>query len=906
MPTSEHVDIAAPASMPTTSTRTAIAPVDCGTPSAVRLILDLSHYLCHVHLSTVQALGTGAMPVQALRALHDLFTRLVVPGTPAGAMICVAEHPDWTPPLHGEHLREAYASQIETALELARVLGWRTLVAGQSGAMAIIGGLVAAPEAPATPTVVVGTRKRLAAHVSPTVTWHDPLAGRSYDPTGVLERFGVPPASVLDYLVLVGDDTDAITGVPGLGPKRARILLRESAGLEALAQPQDSIGADMRALLAPYLDTVLAQRRRLAAVARVAVPHGDASIPVADMAPAAFLLRHGLQPAPAPDIKHGQIDVVDTEQELERLRQMLAGRREGPVAIAYHRSPGAPRTARLTAIAVCTEPGRCAYLRLAEPTATGAFTPELVFDRLRSWLEDARAPKVIHDTRTAAHLLANAGIRLRGVVDDPMLQSYALESHTAHDLATLAQRHLRRDLPAADKAERSAGDLVLAADLTGQLAAALNRRLDTQPRVAELYRHIELPVSSILLDIERLGMCIDLVRLRDLAREFAHAMRERGARAAAGERSPSDPALGSAQPGRAQSTHAPATERDRGGADGAAQELRMLLDRYIHPLPRHVDAGTGRIHSMLGQVRARTGRLTSAEPPLHSIPIRTANGARVREAFVAAPVHVLVSADYSQIELRILADLSCDPGLCTAFQTGQDVHCATAAELFGITPEAVTADQRRFAKHVNFGLIYGMTAPVLAERAGIARAEARAFIARYFRRFPGVAEFLAETRRRARAQGYVDTVFGRRIWIPDIAARSFAARAHAQRQATNAPMQGTAADLIKLAMIAVSTWITEHGRRSRLVMQIHDELLLEVPLPELSDVTKMLPVLMTAASPLRVPLVVDVGVGDDWRACSRHEPGQDADGGAKVRPQQMPHEVDGAAASGLHARVEEL
>lgn len=886
MHTSEPIDMPAAVHLPCTSGGPVTAPTYVSTSNAARLIFDLSHYLCHVHLSTAHETGTCGQPVQALRALHDLFKRLIAPGIPSGAMICVAEHRDWTPPLRDDGLRQAYASQIEAALELARIFGWSTLVAAQSDAMAIVAGLLADAAVAAVPTAVVGTRKRLAACVSPTVTWHDPLAGRWYDATGVLERFGVPPASILDYLVLVGDDTDAIAGVPGLGPKRARSLLREGGRLDALAQTQGSISADARELLAPYLDTVLAQRRRLAVVARAAIPHGDTSVPADAAASKAFLLRHGLQPAAEPYVEHGPVDIVDTAESLDRLCNVLAGLDDAPVAIAFRRTPGAPRTARLSAIAVCSEPGQGAFLRLPEPTATTGVAPELVFDRLRPWLEDERAPKVIHDARTAVHLLANAGIRLRGVVDDPMLQSYVLESHAAHDLASLAERHLRREIPAARNDAPSTGDLVLAADLTGQLAAALNRRLGTLPRLAELYRHIELPVTSVLLEIERHGMGVDAGLLRDLAREFAHAMPKRGAPALAGALSPSDPARNAVQPGRARQARTPATGHDLAGAAAATQELRMLLDRYVRPLPRHVDAGTGRVHSTLGQVRARTGRLTSAEPPLHSIPIRTANGARIREAFVAAPGHVLVSADYSQIELRILADLSSDPGLCRAFRAGRDVHCATAAELFGIAPDAVTADQRRFAKHVNFGLIYGMTASALAERAGIARKEASEFIARYFGRFPGVADFLAETRRRARAQGYVDTVFGRRIWIPDIAARSFAARAHAQRQATNAPMQGTAADLIKLAMIAVSTWIAEHGRRSRLIMQIHDELLLEVPRTELSDVTAILPVLMTAASPLRVPLVVDIGVGDNWRACSRHEPGQDADGRAKVRPQQ--------------------
>ncbi|HEX9181380.1 MAG TPA: DNA polymerase I, partial [Burkholderiales bacterium] len=499
-----------------------------------------------------------------------------------------------------------------------------------------------------------------------------------------------------------------------------------------------------------------------------------------------------------------------------------------------------------------------------------------------------------------AHVLANHGISLAGIAHDTLLQSYVLESHRSHDMDALAERHLGLKTISYDEVtgkgasripfeqvdlERATEYAAEDADVTLRLHQALWSRVEADPKLLAVYRDIEMPLLPVLRDMERHGVLLDIPALEAQSRELGERLvaLEGEAQKLAGQPFNLNSPKQIQEILFVQQGIKP-VKKTPGGAPSVDEEVlqqlaldhplpKLLLEyrglaklksTYTDKLPRMVDPGSGRVHTNYAQAVAVTGRLSSNDPNLQNIPVRTAEGRRIREAFIAPAGSLIVSADYSQIELRIMAHLSGDEGLLRAFAAGQDVHRATAAEVFGVEPDAVTSEQRRYAKVINFGLIYGMSEFGLASQLGVERAAARAYMDRYFARYPGVAEFMNRTKDQARKQGYVETVFGRRLWLPEITSTNQGRRQGAERAAINAPMQGTAADLIKLAMIAVHRWLEEQGMASRLVMQVHDELVLEVPEPELPRVKAELPGLMGGVARLAVPLLVELGAGPNW------------------------------------------
>lgn len=561
-----------------------------------------------------------------------------------------------------------------------------------------------------------------------------------------------------------------------------------------------------------------------------------------------------------------------------------------------------PMLAELVGISLSVEPGRAAYIPLAH--AYSGDTPQLdrttVLEKLRPWLENPHQAKLGQHLKYDQHVFANHGITLQGITEDTLLESYVLESHRSHDMDSLARRHLGAEtIPyeaVAGKGAHQIGfeqvELLKAteyaaedADITLQLHQCLSQQLISQPALNHVYRSIELPVSQVLWRMERNGVAIDSQLLEIQSSELGKKMieAERSAHEIAGR--PFN--LGS--PKQLQELlfvqqGLPVIKKTPGGAPSTDEDVleqlaldhplpRMILNyrslqklksTYTDKLPRMVNPRTGRVHTHYAQAVAVTGRLSSSEPNLQNIPIRTAEGRRIREAFIAPEGSQIVSADYSQIELRIMAHLSSDPGLLDAFAKGEDVHRATASEIFGVPQEAVGDDQRRVAKMINFGLIYGMSAFGLAQNLSIERSAAKTYIDRYFARYPGVAAYMERTRAQAHAQGFVETVLGRRLFLPDIRSGSPGRRQGAERAAINAPMQGTAADLIKLAMIRVQNWIESERLQTLLVMQVHDELVLEVPLHELEQVQQALPQLMCHVAQLQVPLLVEMGAGRHW------------------------------------------
>ena len=561
-----------------------------------------------------------------------------------------------------------------------------------------------------------------------------------------------------------------------------------------------------------------------------------------------------------------------------------------------------PLQAKVVGLSFAIEPGHACYIPLTHryPGAPDQLPEKDVLARLAPWLADPTKKKVGQNLKYDEHVFANHGLALAGVAHDTLLESYVLEAHRPHDMDNLAWRHLGvktityaevagkgakqigfDQVSIADATAYSAED----ADVTLQLHRHLHPRIAAEPKLDHVYTAIELPVREILYRMEREGVMIDAALLAAQSRELGDKVMalEQQAYQLAGQpfnlASPrqlgeilfqkmSLPAL------RKTATGQPSTDEDvltELAADYPLPKvllehraLSKLKSTYTDKLPQMVNARTGRVHTTFSQATAVTGRLASSDPNLQNIPVRTAEGRRIREAFVAPPGHVVVSADYSQIELRIMAHLSGDQALVAAFREGADIHRATAADIFGVPAAQVSADQRRYIKAVNFGLIYGMGAFGLAQQLGIERAAAQQFIDKYFQRYPGVAEYMQHTREFAREHGYVETVFGRRLWLPDIKAGGGPRRAGAERAAINAPMQGTAADLIKLAMIAVQGWLDRENLATRLVLQVHDELVLEVPENELGHVTAELPKRMEGVAALTVPLVVDVGTGPNW------------------------------------------
>jgi len=559
-----------------------------------------------------------------------------------------------------------------------------------------------------------------------------------------------------------------------------------------------------------------------------------------------------------------------------------------------------PMTAQLVGISFCIEPHYAAYLPLAHhyPGAPDQLGREQALQKLKPWLESADHKKLGQNLKYDQHIFANHGIALRGIAEDTLLQSYVIESHKPHDLGNLALRHLGLNTisytDVVGKGAKQIGfdqvDLDTAtryaaedADITLQLHQTLSPQL--QGRLDEVYRKIELPVREVLFRMERNGVLIDSAKLARQSHELGEKIMatEKQAFELAGQ------PFNLASPKQLQEIlfdklGIPVRKKTATGArstdEAVLQELaldyplpKILLEHrgmaklkstYTDKLPQMVNRHTGRVHTSYAQAVAVTGRLASSDPNLQNIPVRTPEGRRIREAFIAPAGSRIVSADYSQIELRIMAHLSGDEGLLKAFANGEDIHRATAAEVFSVPLDGVSSEQRRYAKVINFGLIYGMSAFGLASQLGIERAAAQQYIDLYFARYPGVKRYMDSTREQAKAQGFVETWFGRRLWLPEINGANGMRRQAAERAAINAPMQGTAADLIKLAMIAVQAWLESEQLQSRLIMQVHDELILEVPQNELAQVKQKLRELMCGVAELKVPLEVGLGEGQNW------------------------------------------
>ncbi|VXB48675.1 DNA polymerase I [Massilia sp. 9I] len=603
---------------------------------------------------------------------------------------------------------------------------------------------------------------------------------------------------------------------------------------------------------------------------------------------------------PGMAIIKGEYETVLTEEQLDKWLALVDAAEL--TSVDTETTSLDPMTAEMVGISLSVEAGKGAYIPLAHryAGAPDQLNREHVLEKMRPWLESPAKPKLGQNLKYDMHIFENHGVKLAGIVHDTLLQSYVFESHKPHDMDTMAMRHLGyTTIPFVDVCGKGANmicfdqvELARAteyaaedSDITLRLHQSMLPHVESDAGLTRIYREIEMPTMEVLQKIERNGVLIDSALLEVQSSELGARMQEleqQAYEAAGGPFNLGSPKqIGEIFFGK---LGLPVIKKTATGAPSTDEEVlqklaedyplpKILLEyrgmsklksTYTDKLPKMVNPKTGRVHTNYAQAVAITGRLSSNEPNLQNIPVRTSEGRRIREAFIAPPGSVIVSADYSQIELRIMAHISGDPAMLKAFAEGEDIHRATAAEIFGIAPEEVQSEQRRYAKVINFGLIYGMSAFGLAQNLGIERSAASSYIDRYFARFAGVKQYMDETRLQAKARGYVETVFGRRLWLPEINSPNGPRRAGAERAAINAPMQGTAADLIKLAMIAVQGWLEADKLGTRMIMQVHDELVLEVPEAELELVRVKLPELMASVATLKVPLVAETGVGPNW------------------------------------------
>ena len=836
--------------------------------------------------------------------------------------------------------------QIAPIHEIIKAMGMPMLIIDGVEADDVIGTLAVQATAAKQAVVISTGDKDIAQLVNEHITLINTMNNSAMNRAGVIEKFGIPPELVIDYLALLGDKSDNIPGVPGVGEKTALGLIQGLGGLDDIyANLDDVAGLAFRG--AKTMSPKLLANKELAYLSyKLATIKTDVEMPVhlselkngePDQAALLSLFKdmefktwideaqsnsqrnsHSKPAATATtpitddldDLVAAPVDapviakdyqVVLTEQELASWIDKIKS--ADLVAVDIETTSLDYMRAQLVGISLSTAPGEACYIPFAHDYmgAPAQLKSEFVLESLKPYLEDPAFLKVGQNLKYDMSVLAQHGIRLRGIAFDTMLESYVLDSVASrHDMDSLALNYLGEEtIKFSDVAGKGAAQLTFNqvaleqagpyaaedADITLRLHHALWPRVAAEATLKKVFEDIELPLVPVLSCIERTGALVDDTLLFQQSQELSARLGELETEAweLAGQQ------FNLASPKQLgeilfEKLQIPVLKKTAKGAPSTKEEVlqelaldyplpKVLLEHrglaklkstYTDKLPTMINSVTGRIHTSYHQSGTATGRLSSSDPNLQNIPIRSAEGRRVRQAFIAAPGCKLVAADYSQIELRIMAHLSEDPSLLAAFSAGQDIHRATAAEVFGVAAEEVTIDQRRSAKAINFGLIYGMSAFGLARQLNINRKQAAEYIELYFTRYPGVQNYMNNIRHTAAENGFVETVFGRRLYLPEINASNGMRRQAAERTAINAPMQGTAADIIKLAMINVHNWLENSDLTSKIIMQVHDELVLEVPESEMDEVQKGLKGLMESAAELLVPLVVDIGVGDNW------------------------------------------
>jgi DNA polymerase-1 len=815
--------------------------------------------------------------------------------------------------------------QIEPLHQLIRAMGLPLIMESGIEADDVLGVLAKHAEQQGFHVVISTGDKDMAQLVTDNITLENTMTNTRMDIQGVIDKFGVKPEQIIDYLALIGDSSDNIPGVPKVGPKTAAKWLEQYDTLDNLIAHADDIKGKIGENLRASLDFLPLSKQLTTILCDLELPYGMDDLkrkPVdnahlksllAELGFSSWLKMLNNQPEvappaeitpelPAPAPADVQYETIFTQDQLNHWLSKL----EHAALFAFDTETTSLdySKAQIVGVSFAVEAGCAAYVPLAHNylEAPAQLDRTAVLEQLRPLLENPDKAKLGQNLKYDAHVLANHGITLRGIAHDTMLESYVLNSTaTKHNMDDLAKvyldvttihyeevagkgaKQINFSEVAIDKAAPYAAE---DADITLRLHQVFSEKLAQSPALLTLYNELEIPLISVLARIEANGVLIDTDMLAQQSMELANHIisLEQQAHNVAGHifnlGSPKQiqdifynqlklPVLKKTPTGQ------PSTDESvlQDLADQGFPLPKLILDyrslnklksTYTDKLPQQVDNKTGRVHTSYHQAVVATGRLSSSDPNLQNIPIRSEEGRKIRQAFIAPDGYKIVAADYSQIELRIMAHLSNDAGLITAFSTGQDVHRATAAEVFAVAPDQVTNDLRRSAKAINFGLIYGMSAFGLAAQLGLSRNQAQDYINLYFARYPDVKNYMDNIRELARQQGYVETLFGRRLYLPHINSRNANLRQYAERTAINAPMQGTAADIIKRAMLAVDAWLQPAAVDAKIIMQVHDELVFEVLESQLDDCILNIKQIMCAAAELNVPLVVDVGVGENW------------------------------------------
>jgi DNA polymerase-1 len=815
--------------------------------------------------------------------------------------------------------------QIEPIHEMVRAMGLPLLIIDGVEADDVIGTLAQEYSRKGCDIVISTGDKDMAQLVNERVTLVNTMTDTRLDRAGVIDKFGVPPELIIDYLALVGDKSDNIPGVPGVGEKTALAILQGVGGLDAIYGDLEAIRElDFRG--AKKMPEKLAEYKEQAylsyqlATIKLDVPLADAEQLLTSGQPdtgkllelyrehefkawTEELLKEQAEVDSPATVAAADVDyeTVVSEAQLERWLGLLADAEV--FAFDTETTSLNYMDAELVGVSFAVEPHKAAYVPVGHDYlgAPPQLDRSFVIAKLKPLLENPAKKKLGQNLKYDISVLARYGIAMAGVAFDTMLESYVLDSvATRHDMDSLALKYLGVSTTHfTDIAGKGAGQLTFNqialeqaapyaaedADITLRLHQALWPKLEATGSLKSVFEEIEIPLVPVLSQIERNGALVDASLLNIQSRELADRLKilEAEAYNLAGEE------FNLASPKQLgqilfDKLKIPVTKKTAKGAASTKEEVlqelaldyplpRVILEHrslaklkstYTDKLPKMVNSATGRIHTSYHQAGTATGRLSSSDPNLQNIPVRTAEGRRIRQAFIAPPGYKIVAADYSQIELRIMAHLSGDQGFVSAFREGLDIHRATAAEVFSTPVDRVTNEQRRSAKAINFGLIYGMSAFGLARQLSVGRKEAQDYIDMYFERYPGVASYMDNIREQAREQGFVETLFGRRLYLPDIRAGNGQMRQAAERTAINAPMQGTAADIIKKAMVEVNSRFAADSVNARVIMQVHDELVFEVAEAAVDAVSALVRQIMGGAATLKVPLVVDVGVGDNW------------------------------------------
>ncbi|WP_421214925.1 DNA polymerase I [Aeromonas dhakensis] len=910
-------------------------------PSNPLILVDGSSYLYRAFFASQQAdlrtstgLPSGAVRVMAnmMRSLRKQYPDCHV------AVVFDAKGKTFRDDIYPEYkanrasMPDDLRSQVAPIHQMIKAMGFPFLMVEGVEADDVIGTLARQATEKQLPVLISTGDKDMAQLVSDHVTLIDTMKDVKTDREGVIEKFGVPPELIIDYLALMGDKVDNIPGMTGVGEKTALALLQGIGSIDEIAANLDKVAALGFRGSKAFADKFREQEEQVRLSYVLATIKTDVE------------LEQSLEELELGPIDKEALLAVYREYELRNLIKELEsggeesgaeGDEEGAAPAAaietdyrcildeaefdewLARLQAAPlfafdtettsldyMEARVVGVSFAIEPGKAAYVPFGHDYlgAPVQLTEAVVLGKLKPLLEDPARLKVGQNLKYDRNVLLNHGIELQGIAYDTMLESYVLNSTASrHDMDSLARRYLNVEIISFEEIagkgvkqltfnqielEQAAPYAAEDADITLRLHQALWGKLSAEPGLAKVFSEIELPLLPVLARMERLGTTIEPKLLHQQSQEIEVRLAELEKQAhklAGQEFNLSSPK----QLGEILFTKLglPIIKKTPKGAPSTAEEVlaelaetyelpRLLMEHrglaklkstYTDKLPLMIKPQTGRVHTSYHQAVAATGRLSSTDPNLQNIPVRNEQGRRIRQAFIPCAGYKLVAADYSQIELRIMAHLSGDKGLLTAFAEGKDIHKATAAEVFGVALEAVTSDMRRSAKAINFGLIYGMSAFGLAKQLGIGRAEAQKYMDLYFERYPGVLEYMERTRQQAEAQGYVETLFGRRLYLPDIKSRNAGLRKAAERAAINAPMQGTAADIIKRAMINVDGWIRGIEDQSiRMLMQVHDELVFEIREEKLEEYIAIIKEKMSAAAELHVPLVVEAGTGDNW------------------------------------------